>query len=96
MQLFKRVEPAWASGRPDAQARALKDTIAHWLTFNPLPPGVPEDGCMHCAGALPVDDRVAVLAGPGHAWLHPTCMHEMNQARIALAESEVRRLLVFS
>lgn len=82
--------------RPDAEAGALQDAIAHWLARNPLSPGVPEDGCMHCAGALPVDYRVAVLAGPGHAWLHPACMPEMNQARLALAGREVRRLLGFS
>lgn len=81
--------------RPDAEARALQDAIAHWLARNPLSPGVPEDGCIHCAGALPVDYRVAVLAGPGHAWLHPTCMQEMNEARLALAGREVRRLLGF-
>lgn len=82
--------------RAEAEAGALQDAIAHWLVRNPLPPGLPEDGCIHCAGALPVDYRVAVLAGPGHAWLHPTCMQEMNQARLALAGSEVRRLLGFS
>ena len=79
--------------RPDAEAGALQDAIAHWLERNPLLPGVPEDGCIHCAGALSVDYRVAVLAGPEHAWLHPTCMQEMNQARLALAEKEMRRLL---
>ena len=82
--------------RPDAEAGALQDSIAHWLARNPLSPGVPEDGCIHCAGALPVDYRVAVLAGPGHAWLHPTCVQAMNQARLALAGREVRRLLGFS
>lgn len=82
--------------RPDAEAGALQGAIAHWLARNPLSPGVPEDGCMHCAAALPVDYRVAVLAGPGHAWLHPACMPEMNQARLALAGREVRRLLGFS
>ena len=81
--------------RPDAEAGALQDAIAHWLARNPLTPGVPEDGCMHCAGTLPVDYRVAVLASPGHAWLHPTCMREMNEARLALAGREVRRLLGF-
>lgn len=82
--------------RPDAEAGALQDAIAHWLARNPLTPGVPEDGCMHCAGALPVDYRVAVLAGAGHAWLHPTCMQEMKEARLALAGRKVRRLLGFS
>lgn len=81
--------------RPDAEAGALQDTIAHWLARNPLSPGVPEDGCMHCAGALPVDYRIAVPAGPGHAWLHPACMREMNEARLALAGREVRGLLEF-
>ncbi len=82
--------------RPDAEAGALQDAIAHWLARNPLSPGVPEDGCIHCAGALPVDYRVAVLAGSGHAWLHPTCMPEMNEARLALARREVHRLLGLS
>ena len=82
--------------RPDAEAGALQDTIAHWLASNTLTPGVPEDGCMHCASALPVDYRVAVLAGPGHAWLHTACLQEMTQARLALAWREVRRLLGFN
>jgi hypothetical protein len=81
--------------RPDAEAGALQDTIAHWLARHPLTPGVPEDGCIHCAGALHVDYRVAVLAGAGHAWLHPTCMQEMKEARLALAGREVRGLLGF-
>jgi hypothetical protein len=38
----------------------------------------------------------ALVGGAGHAWLHPTCMPEMNQARLALAGREVRRLLGFS
>lgn len=82
--------------RPEAEAGALRDAIAHWLVRNPLPPGLPEDGCIHCSGALPVDYRFAVLAGAGHAWRHPTCMQEVDQARLALAGSEVRRLLGFS
>ena len=82
--------------RPEAEAGALQDAIAHWLARHPLTPGVPEDGCIHCAGALPVDYRVAVLAGAGHAWLHPTCMQEMKEARLALAGREVRGLLGFS
>jgi hypothetical protein len=43
----------------------------------------------HLAGRLP-------RRGPGYAWLHPTCMPEMNHARLALAGREVRRLLGFS
>lgn len=82
--------------RPEAEAGALQDAITHWLVCNPLSPGVPEDGCLHCAGALAEDYRVAVLAGAGHAWLHPACVQAMNRARLALAECEVRRLLGLS
>ena len=72
----------------------MQGAIIHWLVHNPLSPGVPEDG-MLCAGVLPVDYRVAALAGAGHAWLHPTCPREMNEARTGMAEREVRGLLGF-
>ena len=65
--------------RPEAEAGALQEAIAHWLVRNPLTPGVPEDGCMHCAGR--VAGRLP-CRGPGRGWLHQTCMQEMNEARL--------------